>query len=142
KTYKTTEVVREESLRRHLPMGGKMTVVAKEDTFRMYDDFYNFLSNCGVDAVKTDAQFMLDTLESAKDRCDLTTTYLDAWTISSLKYFSIKPISCMSQVTQILFHSQLSQNKPAILVRNSDDFFPEVEASHAWHIFANAHNSF
>jgi hypothetical protein len=141
KTYKTTEVVREESLRRHLPMGGKMTVVAKEDTFHMYDDFYSFLSNCGVDAVKTDAQFMLDTLESAKDRCDLTTTYLDAWTVSSLKYFSVKAISCMSQVPQILFHSQLPQNKPAILVRNSDDFFPEVEASHAWHVFTNAHNS-
>jgi hypothetical protein len=84
---------------------------------------------------------MLDTLESAKARCDLTTTYLDAWTISSLKHFSIKAISCMSQIPQILFHSQLPQNKPAILVRNSDDFFPEVEASHAWHVFANAHNS-
>ena len=47
----------------------------------------------------------------------------------------------MSQIPQILFHSQLPQNRFAILVRNSDDFFPEVEASHAWHVFTNAHNS-
>jgi hypothetical protein len=140
-TYKTVEVKRVENYRRNLPMGGRMTVVAKEDAFRMYDDFYRFLSDCGVDAVKTDAQFMLDTLESAKARHDLFITYLDAWTISSLKHFSTKAISCMSQAPQILFHSQLPQNKPAILVRNSDDFFPEVESSHPWHVFTNAHNS-
>lgn len=141
RTYKTVEVVRKESSRRNLPMGGKITVVAREDAFRMYDDFYRFLSNCGVDAVKTDAQFMLDTFVSATARHDLFITYLDAWTISSLKHFSIKAISCMSQVPQILFHSHLPQNKPPILVRNSDDFFPEIERSHPWHVFVNAHNS-
>jgi hypothetical protein len=140
-TYKTTEVLRIDGLRRNLDMGGPMTVVAKDDVFRMYDDFYRFLSSCGVDAVKTDAQFMLDTFASAGARRDLTTTYQDAWTISTLNHFSIKAISCMSQVPQIMFHSQMPQNKPALLVRNSDDFFPEVETSHAWHVFTNAHNS-
>lgn len=140
-TYKTEEVVRIDSERRNLPLGGKMTVVAKEDVFKYYDDFYRFLSDCGIDAVKTDAQFILDTLESAKVRKDLMTNYLDAWTIASLKYFSIKAISCMSQTPQILFHSQLPQNKPAILVRNSDDFFPDIPSSHPWHIFTNAHNA-
>jgi hypothetical protein len=47
----------------------------------------------------------------------------------------------MSQTPQILFHTQLPKNKPRLLVRNSDDFFPEVPASHPWHIFCNAHNS-
>lgn len=47
----------------------------------------------------------------------------------------------MSQTPQILFHSQLPQNRPPILVRNSDDFFPEVPTSHPWHIFTNAHNA-
>ncbi|KAH0144854.1 glycoside hydrolase, partial [Aureobasidium melanogenum] len=47
----------------------------------------------------------------------------------------------MSQAPQMLFHSQLPTNKPRLLVRNSDDFFPEVPASHPWHIFCNAHNS-
>jgi hypothetical protein len=140
-TYKTAEVVRVDTERRNLPMGGKMTVVAAEDAFKMYDDFYTFLSSCGIDAVKTDAQFMLDTLESAKARASLFNTYLDAWTLSALKHFSIKAISCMSQTPQILFHSQLPSNKPPFLVRNSDDFFPEIPASHPWHVFTNACNS-
>jgi hypothetical protein len=54
KTYKTEEVVREDAKRRNLPLGGKMTVVGKEDVARFYDDFYRFLSDSGVDAVKTE----------------------------------------------------------------------------------------
>ncbi|EPE27416.1 (Trans)glycosidase [Glarea lozoyensis ATCC 20868] len=141
KTYKTVEVVREDALRRNLPLGGKMTVVAKEDVPRFYDDFYKFLSASGIDAVKTDAQFMLDTFESAKARSDLISTYLDAWTISTLRHFSIKAISCMSQTPQILFHSQLPNTTSPLLVRNSDDFFPEIPTSHPWHIWTNAHNA-
>jgi len=53
-TYKTVEVVREDADRRNLPMGGKMTVVDKDDVAKFYDDFYRFLSSCGVDAVKTE----------------------------------------------------------------------------------------
>ncbi|TVY18474.1 putative galactinol--sucrose galactosyltransferase 6, partial [Lachnellula arida] len=141
KTYKTIEVIREDGQRRNLPLGGKMTVVDKEDVSKFYDDFYSFLASCGVDAVKTDAQFMLDTFVSAKARRDLIPTYLDAWTVSTLRHFSVKAISCMSQTPQILFHSQLPQNKPPVMVRNSDDFFPEIPTSHPWHIFTNAHNA-
>jgi len=141
KTYKTVEVVREDAERRNLPLGGKMTVVAKEDVAKFYDDFYQFLSSCGVDAVKTDAQFMLDTFISAEARRDLIPAYLDAWNISTLRHFSVKAISCMSQTPQILFHSQMPTNRPPLLVRNSDDFFPEIPTSHPWHIFVNAHNA-
>ncbi|KAJ6442933.1 glycoside hydrolase family 36 protein [Purpureocillium lavendulum] len=140
-TYKTIEVIREDSKRRNLPLGGKMTVVAKEDVQRFYDDFYRFLTEAGVDGVKTDAQFMVDMWTSASARRDLIKTYLDAWTRASLRYFSVKAISCMSQFPQALFHSQLPQNRPPLLVRNSDDFFPEIPASHPWHVWANAHNS-
>lgn len=127
--------MRIDSTRRNLPLGGKLTLIAKEDVPRFYEDFYSFLAASGVDAVKTDAQFMFDTLRDADARRDLFNTYLDAWTISSLKHFSIKAISCMSQTPQILFHSQLPSNRPAILVRNSDDFFPEIAESHAWHVW-------
>ncbi|KAI0171635.1 raffinose synthase Sip1 [Pestalotiopsis sp. NC0098] len=140
-TYKTVLVDREDAKRRNLPLGGPMTVVAKEDVAKFYDDFYRFLADCGIDGVKTDAQFMIDTIESAKHRRELTNTYLDAWMISSLRYFSIKAISCMSQTPHILFYSQLPRNRPAVLVRNSDDFFPAIPKSHPWHIWANAHNS-
>lgn len=54
KTYRTVNVVREDAERRNLPLGGDMTVVAKEDVNRFYDDFYRFLSECGVDGVKTE----------------------------------------------------------------------------------------
>ena len=53
-TYKTVEVVREDAERRNLPLGGKLTVVAKEDVSRFYNDFYQFLSSSGIDAVKTE----------------------------------------------------------------------------------------
>lgn len=54
KTYKTVVVEREDALRRNLPLGGKLTAISKEDVFKFYDDFYRFLSSCGVDAVKTE----------------------------------------------------------------------------------------
>ncbi|KAM0203533.1 hypothetical protein ACHAPI_000528 [Fusarium lateritium] len=141
KTYKTIEVTREDADRRNLPLGGKMTVIAHEDVNRFYDDFYKFLSDAGVDAVKTDAQFMVDTWVEASPRRDLINAYLDAWTISTLRHFSAKAISCMSQFPQALFYSQMPTNRPTILVRNSDDFFPEIPASHPWHVWTNAHNA-
>ena len=118
-----------------------MTVVAEEDVHRFYRDFYQFLSLAGVDSVKTDAQFFVDELDDATDRRKLVKAYQDAWSIAQLRSFYGKAISCMSQTPQIIFHSQLPSNKPRILLRNSDDFFPEVPASHPWHIFCNAHNA-
>ncbi|KAF2764002.1 glycoside hydrolase [Teratosphaeria nubilosa] len=136
KNYKTTTVEKEDGV-----AGGAFTIVAAEDAKRLYDDFYRFLSANGVDSVKTDAQFFLDLLLRAPDRRALKTEYQDAWTLAHLRHFSSRAISCMSQAPQLMFHSQLPTNKPRLLVRNSDDFFPEVEASHPWHIFCNAHNS-
>jgi len=139
KDYKTVTVGRDLNIAD--VKEGTITVVAAEDAKRMYDDFYRFLSSCGIDSVKTDAQFFLDLISEAPARRDLMTTYQDAWSIAHLRHFSSRAISCMSQTPQIMFHSQMPQNKPTLLVRNSDDFFPEVPASHPWHIFCNAHNS-
>ncbi|MCJ1276394.1 hypothetical protein MMC21_004199 [Puttea exsequens] len=135
--YKTVELTKETSL---IP-GDKIRIVDASDIDRMYDDFYKFLLSCGVDSVKTDAQFVLDLLDDAPDRKRFITAFQDAWTIASLRYFNIKAISCMSQLPQILFHTQLPLNKPRQMVRNSDDFFPGIPSSHPWHIFVNAHNS-
>lgn len=134
--YKTISVEKEPGV-----AGGKFTVVAAEDAQRMYNDFYRFLNSVGIDSAKTDAQFFLDLLLHAPDRRAMITEYQDAWTIAHLRHFSSRAISCMSQSPQLLFHSQLPTNKPRLLVRNSDDFFPEIPASHPWHIFCNAHNA-
>ncbi|TLS23209.1 uncharacterized protein PpBr36_05728 [Pyricularia pennisetigena] len=139
-SYKTIEVVREEAKRRGFPLGGPMTVVAKEDVNRFYDDFYRFLASSGVDGVKTDAQFVIDMWTGASARRELSNAYLDAWTIASLRHFSNRAISCMSMTPHIMFHSQLPRKRPAIPLRNSDDFTPAIPASHPWHVWTNAHN--
>lgn len=136
KNYKTKVVKNVESV-----ASRTMLAVDPDDAGRLYNDFYSFLRSAGIDSVKTDCQFFLDLLEDPEDRARFTTAYQDAWSIASLRYFSTKSISCMSQTPQIIFHSQLPTNKPRILLRNSDDFFPEIPSSHPWHLFCNAHNS-
>jgi hypothetical protein len=136
KKYKTKEVSRKDPV-----AGGPMLAIDPEDIKRFYEDFYSFLNSAGIDAVKTGAQFYLDLLEDPEDRRRFTTTYQDAWSIAALRYFSTRSISCMSMAPQLIFHSQLPTNKPSILLRNSDDFFPDVPDSHPWHVFCNAHNA-
>ncbi|KJR80867.1 raffinose synthase protein Sip1 [Sporothrix schenckii 1099-18] len=141
KTYATRVVTRAHPKRRDLPIAGPMVVVDEPDVQRFYNDFYAFLVDCGVDGVKTDAQFIIDTWTSAATRRALTTRYQDAWTVATLRHFGSRAVSCMSQTPNILFYSQLPQNRPPLLVRNSDDFFPDVPASHPWHVWTNAHNN-
>ncbi|KAJ5632419.1 hypothetical protein N7490_008758 [Penicillium lividum] len=120
---------------------GKILAIDPEEIQRFYDDFYSYLTSVGVDSVKTDAQFFLDLLDDPADRKRFMTSYQDAWSIASLKHFSTRAISCMSLIPQMIFHSQLPNNKPTIALRNSDDFFPEIPSSHPWHVFCNAHNA-
>ncbi|KAI0169148.1 glycoside hydrolase family 36 protein [Hypoxylon sp. FL1284] len=136
KIYKTVQVNRDDS-----NLKEPMIVIAEEDVDRFYNDFYKFLSDCGVDGVKTDVQYMIDTWVSAKHRRELSEKYLDTWIIAALRHFSIRAISCMSQAPQLLFHQQLPRNRPLMLTRNSDDFYPDIPDSHPWHIFCNAYNS-
>ena len=137
KTYKTVPV----RFRDGLPLSGMRLAVHPDDIHRMYDDFYRFLSNSGVTGVKTDVQFALGLLDDTPDRRSFTNTYQSAWTQAHLRHLSGKAISCMSMIPQILFHSFLPTTTPRILLRNSDDFFPNVPTSHAWHVFVNAHNA-
>ncbi|KAJ5170402.1 Aldolase-type TIM barrel [Penicillium coprophilum] len=120
---------------------GTILAIDPEDIKQFYEDFYSYLTSVGIDSVKTDAQFFLDLLEDAEDRRRFMTSYQDAWSIASLKHFSTRSMSCGSMTPQIIFHSQMPTNKPALLLRNSDDFFPDVTASHPWHVFCNAHNA-
>ncbi|KAJ5142854.1 uncharacterized protein N7515_001641 [Penicillium bovifimosum] len=120
---------------------GKILAIDPDDVKQFYDEFYSYLTSAGVDSVKTDAQFFIDLLEDPDDRRSFMTSYQDAWSVASLKHFSNRAISCGSMTPQIIFHSQMPANKPTIPLRNSDDFFPKVPASHTWHVFCNAHNS-
>lgn len=137
KSYKTVELPRVDN---DLSLREAMTVVHKDDVARFYKDFYSFLSDAGIDAVKTDVQFMVDTWTSADARRELLFTYLDTWSLAALSHFNMRTISCMSLFPQWLFYLQLSSPRPAYPVRTSDDFCPDVPASHPWHVWANAHN--
>lgn len=116
-------------------------VVDPVDVHRMYDDFYGFLRSEGVDFIKTDVQHLLSMFLDPKDRQDIPAAYQSAWTVAYLKHFQGRAIGCMSQIPQITFHSLLQSKTPKILVRNNDDFFPEIPGSHPLHIFTNAHNA-
>lgn len=124
------------------PAGGEKLAVTAEAIGQMYADFYAFLSSQGITGVKTDVQFYLDLLTRTSDRRELSTPYLSAWTQAHLRQLSGKAISCMSMTPQILFGQLLPAAGvlPPVVLRTSDDFFPDVETSHPWHIFANAHN--
>ncbi|KAL3465567.1 hypothetical protein BJX64DRAFT_275151 [Aspergillus heterothallicus] len=134
-SYKTKEVKLKSDTR------SSVLAIDPDDIQRFYNDFYKFLWNAGITGAKADAQSFLDLLADPEDRKRFTTAYQDAWSISSLRYFGPRVISCMSQLPQIIFHSQLPTNKSTIVVRNSDDFFPDVDDSHTWHVFCNAHNA-
>ncbi|KAL4940651.1 hypothetical protein BDV06DRAFT_213295 [Aspergillus oleicola] len=133
--YKTKEVQLNSTTRTSI------LAIDPSDIQRFYNDFYAFLSSAGITGVKADAQSFLDLLRDPEDRKQFTAAYQDAWSIASLRHFGPKVISCMSQFPQTIFHSQLPTNKPTIIARNSDDFFPDVEDSHTWHVFCNAHNA-
>ncbi|KAL4754140.1 hypothetical protein BDW72DRAFT_147970 [Aspergillus terricola var. indicus] len=133
--YKTREVTLTSTTR------PSMLTIDPSEIQRFYNDFYAFLSRSGISGVKTDAQSFLDLLANPEDRRSYANAYQDAWTISSLRHFGSKVISCMSQIPQTIFHSQLPTNKPTIVVRNSNDFFPDIDDSHTWHVFCNAHNA-
>ncbi|KAJ6140550.1 Raffinose synthase [Penicillium chermesinum] len=145
KKYKTKEVrVKDPAaggpIAHNVPEG-KILAIHPDDIQQFYNDFYGFLRSAGVDAVKADAQFFIDLLDDPEDRKSYITSFQDAWSIAALRNFGTKTISCMSLIPQMIFHSQLPTNKPSIILRNSDDYFPEINDSHPWHLFCNAHNS-
>ncbi|KPI42247.1 putative galactinol--sucrose galactosyltransferase 6 [Cyphellophora attinorum] len=135
--YKTRMV--RAKLRLNTP--GDVLIIDPDDIHRFYDDFYSFLRSSGVDFVKTDVQHMLGQLVDPKDRSEVPTAFQSAWTSAYLKHFEGRAISCMSEIPQILGHSFLQDKTPKILLRNSDDFFPEIPGSHPFHLFVNAHNA-
>lgn len=138
KRYKTRQVKMQEN---GFESVNSMTVVDAEDAYQIYEDFYKFLTDAGINSVKADTQFFVEHLDNAEDRRRFITTYQNAWTLAAVNHFGLKVISSMSLPPQFIFYSHLPPNKPCYAVRNSDDFFPNEPSSHTWHIFCNAHVS-
>lgn len=119
----------------------KLKVVSPKDVVRFYDDFYAYLSKSGITFVKTDVQSLVSELTEGPVRTDLIPSYQAAWTAAYQKRLGGRAISCMSQVPEMLWRILLQDKTPPVIVRNSDDFFPEIPGSHSWHLWANAHNA-
>src|SRR5690606_34106808 len=102
---------------------------------------FSFLSESGVDGVKCDVQCSINELDNPRDRLAVTKAYQDAFKLASLKHFGRKVIYCMAMQPYIMQNALLSKKVPPAVLRNSDDFFPNIADSHAWHIFTNAHNA-
>jgi hypothetical protein len=98
-------------------------VVDEPDVNRLYDDFYRFLYNSGVDSVKCDYQAALEEFNKGTDRMRLGQAYQDALKINGLKYLSGRVLYCMSHVPDIFFHSLLQRNHFPVVLRNSDGGF-------------------
>ncbi|RPA97417.1 glycoside hydrolase [Choiromyces venosus 120613-1] len=121
--------------------GKDVCVVDASDIGRMYNDFYSFLSNNGIDSIKCDAQYGIDDFDDPIVRRSLAPAYQEAFKTNSLKYFSRRAIYCMAHIPYIFFRALLPHDATRALFRNSDDFFPDVPSSHVWHIFANSMNN-
>lgn len=63
---------------------------------------HSFLSDCGVDGVKTDVQASLDELDNGADRQRISRAYQDAFKLASMKHFSRQVIYCKTPLLNIL----------------------------------------
>ncbi|CUS15329.1 unnamed protein product [Tuber aestivum] len=148
--YKTIEVPWRDNVN---AITRNLTMIDPEDVGRFYDDFYKqvFLSESGIDCVKTDVQCRIEELTSGTDRARLAGPYQEAFRKSAIKYFDQRVIYCMSHVPQILYTALLRDDGLKVFLRYStahpdpvliclQDFYPNLPQSHSWHIFANAMN--
>lgn len=107
----------------------------------------SFLDASGINAVKTDTQYLLDCIKASPERRNIIKAYQSAWLKASKRCFSttetFRVISCMSLFPHAIFQSQMTlpSKQAPLLLRSSDDFFPDDLSSHTWHIFCNAHNA-
>ncbi|CAO3592927.1 unnamed protein product [Absidia cylindrospora] len=126
---------------------------------QFYDDFYRHLADAGVDMVKIDNQGGIGDLRwecddqnrvsqllSLKKKHHLWDMYRVAAAHAMKKYFTAPPVHCMAMNPHLLERCKLETEKITKtwysgIIRNSDDFFPDIFDSHPWHIYANLLNS-
>ncbi|KAK7202454.1 glycoside hydrolase superfamily [Myxozyma melibiosi] len=117
-------------------------VVSGDSIKRFYDDYYGFLSSSGITVVKADVQMHIYDLEGDHIRqSDIYKQYQDALKLQSMRYFSRRIIYCMAMSPQYYYYALIQTNYTKPVLRNSDDFFPNIPSSHHWHVYCNAMNN-
>ncbi|KAL7748112.1 hypothetical protein RI367_006468 [Sorochytrium milnesiophthora] len=120
------------------PSGSTSWVVCEEDLDAWYDEFYRHLSSCGIDFVKIDGQADSEgvALKDAKEPY-WRAMYAAHWKAHA-KHFKQPPIHCMADSPLLMTHRG---NINGIVLRSSQDFFPDQLGSHSFHVYTNVLNA-
>lgn len=115
------------------------------DIGRFHDNYFSFLSDCGINCIKIDYQSTTDEISEPLVRGKLWKSYQESLWKYGFKYFQSRIIYCMAMVPNIMLYSLQGNGhesgKPhSVVLRNSDDFFPEIIDSHYWHLYTNFYN--
>ncbi|KAJ3127737.1 hypothetical protein HK098_005854 [Nowakowskiella sp. JEL0407] len=130
--YKLVEVTKRD--------GTKIHLVDSCDVDRFYEEFVTLLLNAAVDFVKVDHQAVFDEIVDA-DSERLWKSYQRALIQSTASKLPV--IWSMSHSPKLLFNTfinskTLESSEFQHALRTSDDFFPDVDDSHGWHVYANS----
>ncbi|CAM4077935.1 Sip1-related alpha-galactosidase [Roseateles saccharophilus] len=116
------------------PWGAQLGVPSTEGFAAFYDELHRSLASQGVDGVKVDAQGLLEGVSAGQGgRVALGAASRRALEASALRHFGGRLINCMACTPECLY-----QSRDSVLLRTSDDFFPNRPESHGLHLFANA----
>ncbi|KAI9473074.1 glycoside hydrolase superfamily [Coemansia mojavensis] len=137
-------------------------LITASSIYKFYNDFYHWLAGQGVSFVKVDYQAAFECIElygdkSAEDSCiavaEMYSAYYNAMEQAAMRHFGPGSIIyCMAQSPYLITRTLQRLGQPVdakcpvdrttdMLFRNSDDYFPDVAASHGWHIYCNMANS-
>ncbi|CAG8529412.1 16054_t:CDS:2 [Acaulospora morrowiae] len=123
-------------------------LITPKDIQRFYHDFHGYLKKEGVSMLKVDSQGSFDLICNGETRHrQWWKEYQAALKKSCKDNFENRVIYCMAHSPKIMQWvlsgpgTENSENTSRPLFRNTDDYFPDVEDSHAWHIYSNAMNN-
>ena len=112
--------------------------MVEADFFRLYYDYYNYLRTQGVDGTKIDAMAWAECYgEDYAGSTEIMRLLVSSVEGASNTHFDGNLLNCSGSSNAFIF-----QSVTANLTRTSRDFFPDIPATHGWHIYTNAVNSY
>lgn len=112
--------------------------VAPEDAFRFYNDYHSYLRQQGVDGVKVDTQYIIEsTSEKTGGRVAAMKTYHNALDASTALNFRGNFLNCMSCSNDMIYNMLYSN-----ATRSSGDFYPGNPESDCTQLISNAYASY
>lgn len=108
-----------------------------------FEDWYQYLSNEGIDFVKVDNQLISQKVAKGNSNYENTAASLQSnFQVPALTFFNEKILNCMCLTNDVLFNLPFGA-----IARSSEDYFPEntsfnIKAGNeAVHVYNNIHNN-